>query len=105
MIALLIRPDAPLASARVQGHIMPIRHVGSRSPWYPDHQMVTFLSAPAKGLVLQLSFAGPVPETIAVVDVAYGLPPEAQSLLQTRRPTGTASQSGDLSILVSPAKL
>jgi hypothetical protein len=105
LVALIFDPSAPLVRARVEGQVMPIRSLDASSPWYAGQQMITFLGAPTEGLVIELLFGAPVPEELVVVDVAYGLPAAAAPLLEARGRRAAPSQSGDLSIVVSPAKL
>lgn len=105
VMAVLLPPDAPLAHAAVEGQAMPIRRVHSRSPWYADHQLLTYLSTPPPGVLMELRFVEGMPREVIVVDVVRGLPEAAAPLLEARGLLGTPSQDGDLSIVARRAQL
>lgn len=102
--AALFPPSADVESVSMGGRPMP-PEISSIRNFYHGWTVYSCPAMPVGGI--EISFSVPVgkPVEISASDQSYGLPPEGRFLLNSRPPTATPSQNGDVTIISRSVQL
>ena len=100
-IAGLYVPAARLRAVRLAGEALVLRPAGDRDEW----QIVEYVTLPADGAEVELTFAGAEALTIHVFDVQLGLGSEGSALLRARPDWAVPISRGDRSVVSRPLVL